>query len=576
MVNAYIQSMGLSKKTVGVIVILIAVALSGLVIVQSFLLISAFESKEQAFERNVTAALNVATHKLATTEMISIALTSDSLAENHGYASMVTIDCNDSIADSVIMIKQFIGKHDDSLRTDFWVENDSVHYQVPSAQHVRLHVSNPISGISAVIIDTMTAPGCYTVPLQDSAYGDGRFIWKYVTDSMAMIVQTDDGLPDGRLTESGDRDERQMLVRAVLSRLGQNELKPIAERLDRQELDSIVTFSLQQSGIELEHAYGVMATDIDSLLFAAPSEYSEPLKQSRFRVPLFPHDVFSEPTDLILHFPDHSVYLWRQMLPLVAPTVVLMLIIVGCFFYTIRTILSQRRFARLMVDFINNMTHEFKTPISTVQLASEAISRHDVIGDREKVDHFNRMILNESRRMRSQTDKILQMAVIEEGDYELKKEPIDIHRVIREATEAMTLHVENRQGKIESVLGAERSTMMADAIHFGSVIQNLLDNANKYSPEKPYIRVATFNADGYLIISVSDNGIGIKPEDQKMVFDKYFRVPRGNLHDVKGFGLGLSYVKLMTEAHGGLVSLESKPGEGTRVELKFPGTMVTG
>jgi two-component system phosphate regulon sensor histidine kinase PhoR len=286
--------------------------------------------------------------------------------------------------------------------------------------------------------------------------------------------------------------------------------------------------------------------------------------------PLFQHDILAAGVDLRVFFPGRRVFLLQQMGPLLVPTVILMAILVGCFVYTIRTILAQRRFSGLVVDFINNMTHEFKTPISTVQLAADAIKRPDVVTDPEKVLRFNRMIQDETQRMRNQTDKILQMAVLEQGDYELKISDVDVHEVIGKAVGALTLRVENRRGRVSCDLKATQFILKADAVHFAGVIENLLDNANKYSPHEPVIEVATENVDGGLRISISDNGIGIRPEHQKMVFDKYFRVPSGNIHDVKGFGLGLSYVRLIVIAHGGSVTLTSASGVGTRIDLLFP------
>ncbi len=271
-----------------------------------------------------------------------------------------------------------------------------------------------------------------------------------------------------------------------------------------------------------------------------------------------------------MYFPGRRVFLLQQIGPLLVPTAILMAIIVACFIYTIRTILAQRRFSGLVVDFINNMTHEFKTPISTVQLAADAIKRSDVVTDPEKVLRFNRMIQDETQRMRNQTDKILQMAVLEQGDYEFKMSGVDVHQIITRAAQALMLRVENRRGRVVCALNASQYTLNADAVHFAGVIENLLDNANKYTPHDPVIEIATETVDGALKISIADNGIGIKPEHQKMIFEKYFRVPSGNIHNVKGFGLGLSYVKLIVTAHGGTVTLSSTPGAGTRIELLFP------
>jgi two-component system phosphate regulon sensor histidine kinase PhoR len=203
-------------------------------------------------------------------------------------------------------------------------------------------------------------------------------------------------------------------------------------------------------------------------------------------------------------------------------------------------------------------------------LASKAIARPDILPDSDRVLRYNEIIHDENSRMKQQVDKILQMAVLEDGDYELNLVPLDVHGVIQKAVENIALQVERKGGKIRCKLEAESHMLSADAVHLANIIYNLLDNANKYSPEEPHIEVTTRNADGLLKISIHDEGIGMKEEDASRAFEKYFRVPTGNQHDVKGFGLGLSYVKLMVEAHNGEVSISSSPGKGTTVDLSFP------
>jgi len=245
-------------------------------------------------------------------------------------------------------------------------------------------------------------------------------------------------------------------------------------------------------------------------------------------------------------------------------------LVVSGFVYTIRTIVRQQRLSGLMVDFINNMTHEFKTPISTVALASEAIGRPDVLTKKTKVQQYNRMIAEETQRMKAQVDRILQMAQLEEGDIELNRIDVDLHELIGKAAGAFALQVETRGGRITPVLRAEFSTLSGDPVFLIDIIRNLLDNANKYSTGAPEITLTTSNVEGMVVLQVSDRGIGIAPEHQKKVFGKYYRVPTGNVHDVKGFGIGLSYVKLLVEAHGGCISLKSEPGAGTDVEVRLP------
>jgi two-component system phosphate regulon sensor histidine kinase PhoR len=294
------------------------------------------------------------------------------------------------------------------------------------------------------------------------------------------------------------------------------------------------------------------------------------LKRSEFRSRLFPNDIFAADDDLVLYFPQQNIYLLKQMVGLLSSSFILLGVVVFGFVYTVRTIYKQRQFAGLMVDFINNMTHEFKTPISTIALASDALANPGIVRDENRLLRYSRIIRDENTRMRNQVEKILEMAALEEGDYELNMAAVDAHKIIADAVQNITLQIEKRSGRIDCQLQATATVVEADEVHLANIIHNLLDNANKYSPEAPQITIATASDDTGLRIRIADKGLGLRPEDQKRVFEKYYRVPTGNVHDVKGFGLGLSYVKLMVEAHGGTVTVRSEFQKGSEFEISLP------
>jgi len=224
----------------------------------------------------------------------------------------------------------------------------------------------------------------------------------------------------------------------------------------------------------------------------------------------------------------------------------------------------------MKTDFINNMTHEFKTPIATISLAADSIGNPKISGDISKVLRFANIIKQENKRMNSQVEKVLQMAQIDRGESKLRLTDVDVHEVISRAVENISLQVEPRQGTAKAVLEAQNPIINGDLTHISNVINNLLDNANKYSPEAPNITVtATDQPDG-IRISVRDEGMGMSKEARKHIFDKFYRVHTGDLHDVKGFGLGLSYVKAIVDAHRGSVEVKSEPGKGSEFILFFP------
>jgi len=221
-------------------------------------------------------------------------------------------------------------------------------------------------------------------------------------------------------------------------------------------------------------------------------------------------------------------------------------------------------------DFINNMTHEFKTPLATISLAVDAVNNPMILKDETKVKHYTHIIKEENKRMNAQVEKVLQMALLDKNEISLSTDDIDIHEIIYRAIENISLQVEEKGGKIDMELAAERYEMTGDEVHLSNVISNLLDNANKYSPENPQIKVTTESDDKGIYITIADNGIGMNSEDIKMIFEKFYRVPTGNVHNIKGFGLGLTYVKAIIDAHHATIDVKSQLKKGSQFKLFLP------
>ncbi|MEE9553877.1 MAG: HAMP domain-containing sensor histidine kinase [candidate division Zixibacteria bacterium] len=554
--------MELSKRTVGIIITIIVISLIGLIALQSYLLGVAAKQKEQGFDRNVNAAMSTAIMELEAVEISDILLgdnDSVSVISNIREFEGDTIDC---IEDSVdIYKKRLVHVHDGVLN-----------YRLDSPQHVSLFAFNADGSNKSVIVDTVKTPGEYSILLQedDSAFGS-NYTYQFQSDSIRCAIKVVDGLVTQVTPADMTGSEKHVVVAMTLDRLTDAEWIPIEKRIDSDRLDSVLTKTFQSSGIDLDFAFGVQVVGEDTMRIARPADLKEDLARTEFRAGLFPRDLFAPQSNLLVYFPDRDIYILKQTGPLLFLTVVFMLVIVGCFIYTIHTIITQKRFAGHLVDFINNMTHEFKTPISTISLAGEAIDNPDVLSDKKKILHFNKVIQDENIRMRNQVDRILQMAVLEKGDYKLEFAYIDVHDILSRIIKNVALRVEGLNGEINTNFLAENRVISADAVHLLNIVNNLIDNAIKYSDQNPEVTVSTKNERGGIVISVEDKGIGIDPKAQTQVFDKYYRVPTGNIHNVKGFGLGLSYVKLMVDAHGGGVSVKSQKGLGTTVEVYFPG-----
>lgn len=243
---------------------------------------------------------------------------------------------------------------------------------------------------------------------------------------------------------------------------------------------------------------------------------------------------------------------------------VVMLIVIFFFVYTLLVILKQRRLSEIQKDFINNMTHEFKTPLSTIAISTAVLKDPSIVHAPERLLNYATIIETENQRLRQQVERVLQMARLEKEDIGLKRERVDLHLLIQEAVSNNAIQ---KQSSIQLDLKATRSHVMVDKLHMINVLFNLLDNAIKYNQQNPEIQITTNTTNGSMVIDVKDNGIGIRPEDQRKIFFRFYRVPTGNLHDVKGFGLGLSYVKLVVEAHQGKISVSSQPGNGSTFSI---------
>ncbi len=272
---------------------------------------------------------------------------------------------------------------------------------------------------------------------------------------------------------------------------------------------------------------------------------------------------------LALFFPQQEAYVFAQSQGALVLSILFILLLIGCFTYTILVIKRQKKLSEIKNDFINNLTHEFKTPIASINLAANLLRRGGHEEDARQSNYIN-LIDKESKRLEGQVDKILQIAMVDSGNFTLDKKEVDIHEVIETVIESMSVTIEQRKATVSKAFGAVPSKVMGDSTHLVNVIYNLLDNALKYTIDQPRIEIITINSEEGIRISIKDNGIGIGQEIQDFIFDKFYRSQSGNVHNAKGFGLGLSYVKKLVQAHQGRISLSSRLNEGSEFQLYLP------
>lgn len=508
----------MSQKAILQILILMSSALVGIVVMQVYFVHSTLDLNYEVFDSNVHAALNQTVARLEQTEL-------KHSADSIGLDSKIFTDSNVEIESSymgVDEINKYINK--DSIKAS----------KVDSLQDGNYH------------------------KLEESFLGkETQRSWKKSNSEKSATIHY----------------ERFFIYHAVLKNI------PIEKRASMQQLATILKEELLQAGVNTPYVFSIYDAARDTFIHQVSQcsqtaiENYKDKSDYMYNVELFPT---VNPIQAILYidFPQKKPFVWKSAVFYIFSAFVFAGIILACLYYTVKILFVQKKLAEMKSDFLNNMTHEFKTPIATISLASDSIRNLMRMEKFERVDKFINIIKEENARMLTQVEKVLQMARIEKKELKLKLEEIDTHNLIEKAVENISLQVEKRNGIITTDLQATPATILADAMHFFNAVQNLLDNANKYSPETPQIHIATKNAPTTkgkgILISVSDKGLGISKEDAMQIFESFYRVSTGNLHNVKGFGLGLNYVKSITDAHGGTIEVQSELGKGSTFIMFMP------
>lgn len=509
----------MNKKAIWVIIGLMTVALIGIVWLQMNWINEAIKLKEEEFNVGVLAALNRVSEKLE-------------LAEQEKENFEAFNKANGVNIDRTTWRQQFIRKSANEMGT----------------KEVSIELAYSENGESLAPAIDITADTC----------------------NCANCVK-----------ERFERYERQ--VNIFMENQINSMLNPrsLIHRIDLKDVDQFLLQEFTNRGIEIDYNYGVFSNRDKSFVITnghyvvkddAPHVVQpgwQNLYNSEYRVDLFPHDLQS-PGLLMIHFPTKASIVWGSVWNALMFSILFTSIILFCFVYTIQVIFQQKKLGEMKTDFINNMTHEFKTPIATISLAADSITSPIISGNADKVRRFADIIKQENKRMNSQVEKVLQMALLDKQDFQLNIAEINLHDVISQVVGNASLQIESKGGALSTDLQAHKPLIEGDKTHVTNIIHNLLDNANKYSPEKPEISVHTRNVANGVEVIVKDKGVGMSKEQRKHIFDRFYRVHTGNRHDVKGFGLGLSYVKAMMTAHKGQIDVKSELGKGSSFILFFP------
>lgn len=602
----------MKKRSIGLIIGLMGFALLGVMAMQLYFLRQSYQMQSELFDRSVNEALNNVVSKVSKQDAVNFLSNKaqgNITAGNESNAGIRVLKSNtnkpyaykknkkQSLREKKIAIlrdsleRMIMHKKMDDELANLLQQESSVDFQVKveeytdefgvvhgrfTPQIVRTRITRTINRpkklhkydtLRYVYIDPQFGKQLISVP-QINPLWQREQIRKQKERQVAQIkkmLETDSlqNLNSGKTT--------------VIENLAEEYRKtgePLKKRVNPFWIDSLLRFELHNKGIFLPFSYEVTTASSDSLIFssATDNDGNKPMfiAANTYQTPIFSKDVINDPGKIKLAFPQKNSLILRNMTATVGTSGGLLAVLIFCFGYTIFSILKQKKVSEMKIDFINNMTHEFKTPVSTIMIASEALKDNEIAEDKNRVSRLANIIFEENARLGSHIERVLNVARIEKDDFKLDKKPLDVNDMIAVVLDSMALKLHKHNAKTTLNLADENTVIVADELHFSNVLYNLIDNAIKYSATAPEITINTLVKGGQVLIRVADKGIGMSRDQQTRIFEQFYRIPTGNLHDVKGFGLGLSYVNTIVKRLNGTISVKSEKEKGSEFELKFP------
>lgn len=362
--------------------------------------------------------------------------------------------------------------------------------------------------------------------------------------------------------------DRALLDNILIRLLSESYIRPIEKRINFQQLNELLDRELDFNGLNIPHYFSVINKD-GREIYKSKGFDADQNDKGYYTQILFPNDPTPQPNYLRVYFPTKSNYILSSV-TLAYPSLIFTALLLFTFILTIVIISRQKRLSEMRTDFMNNMTHELKTPVSSISLASQMLNDPSITKSPNMIQQLSGIIKDETKRLSQQIDKVLQMSIFEKESAALKLREMDINELILNIAANFAIKVESKGGTIETYLDADDPYACVDELHFTNIIYNLMDNALKYTKGEPLLKVSTWNEKNNLMISIEDNGIGIKKANLKRIFEKFYRIPTGSVHNVKGFGLGLAYVKKVVTDHKGTIRAESELNIGTKFIISIP------
>ncbi|RDY61328.1 sensor histidine kinase [Flagellimonas nanhaiensis] len=525
----------MNKKLFVLLVILMSLSLTGIIFVQVYWIRTSIDDKEEQFSRTVTDILDKVASRVEKREMKDYSDRLASLVDSIGqpkttqFRNFLFVD-RDLNSDEILFYSHGILEEDYNITSTFFdnIENED---------------------------DTTTFKNYTskrTKAVFKEEYGlDGK---RY---SLTPIQRAE---KIGGLSSIDKAAWEDVFMEYAKSR-------PIHKRLSKQELELLLSQELKNRGIDIDYEYGVYSQGYPTKVKSKRFKFSE---EKMYKAPIFKDSEGNTNFSLLLTFPTMKKFLFRSIMGMAFLSLIFTLVIMIAYSSAIYQLIKQKQISEIKSDFINNMTHEFKTPIATINLAVEAIQNPQIIESKDKVLRYLGMIRDENKRMHAQVENVLRISKLEKNQLDISKDRVDVHELIGDALAHIELIVADRGGYVNSHLDAERSEVLANEMHMTNVLVNILDNAVKYSPESPKIDVHTEVVKNSIVVKIEDQGAGMSKAVLKKVFEKFYREHTGDIHNVKGHGLGLAYVKRIIEDHQGEVYAESEKGKGSTFFIKLP------
>ncbi len=524
----------MNKMFFRLLVILMSLSLIGIILVQVYWFNTSFKNNEEQFKYHVKQVLGNVAEKLQKEEAFSYISKYNKLKDSTGQLP---------------------------LKSDFL---EFGYYQRDSRTNQIITYSNSINAEDYNISSSFFDKKLDSLRLKN--FSAKRTTEIYNNGGIDETGTNKKSMPDARIEKDGrsdilDNAQFEIFFKDIAA------IKPIDDRVAPDRVQKLLAGELDEYGVKTPFEYGIYANGLATKVKSEQFHYD---KYGTYNIPIFTDNEGNNRYQLLVSFPQKKKFLFSELVGITILSIVFTLIIVIAYSSALNQLLRQRQISEIKTDFINNMTHEFKTPIATINLALDAIKNPKIVGDLEKTQRYLQMIRDENKRMHAQVENVLRISKLEKKELEISKEPYDIHEIITDAIEHVNLIIEDRNGVITTDLKAERTTVLLNDVHFTNVIVNILDNAIKYSPENPSIKVCSENVRDFVIIKIQDYGAGMSKVALKRIFEKFYREHTGDLHNVKGHGLGLSYVKRIVEDHNGEIFVESEKGKGSTFIIKLP------